>query len=223
MDYDLLLSRSADFTQFLSSLDAAYPSKAVQALGFDLIQMLWDRGEADGYAEQMTGGLPGTPRHQVMLEEAFGDHQVANVATETEARTIGAAVVEPALAPGRSPEAVPLWGLPALRRGSGGPALTVWDAGVPAPPLTDTPPTAGNDPHDTTPRAGPPSGTRWPCSFAPARWWTPAGRRRAGPRTPPRAAEPTRRRGARSAQPSRRSRSSTVASSCSGSRSPKRA
>jgi hypothetical protein len=31
----------------------------------------------------------------------------------------------------------------------------VWDTGVPAAPLTDTPPTAGSDPHDTTPRTFP--------------------------------------------------------------------
>ena len=48
------------------------------------------------------------PRLKLLMQPAFGDHQVANVATETEARTIGAAVHEPALAPGRSNEAVPV-------------------------------------------------------------------------------------------------------------------
>jgi hypothetical protein len=154
MDYALLLPRSADFSPFLSVLDHSYPDKATQLVGFDLIQMLWDRAEADGYAQQMTGGLPGTPSHQVLLEEAFGDHQVANISTETEARTIGASVIEPALTPGRSHQAEPLWDLPAFG-GGGGPVLTVWDSGVPAPPLSDTPPTAGPDPHDTTPRNDP--------------------------------------------------------------------
>jgi len=176
MDYDLLLPRSADFTPFLVPLDAAYPSKAVQMLGFDLIQMLWDRGEADGYAEQMIRGLPGTPAHQVMLEEGFGDHQVANVSTETEARTIGASVRVPTLAPGRSTEQRPFYGLPALAPGSGGPALTVWDAGVPAPPLTDTPPTAGNDPHDTTPRSLPAFWTQMDTFFGTGRVSDPCGR-----------------------------------------------
>lgn len=152
MDYEVLLTRSADFAPFLPALDRTYPSEATQQLGYDLIQMLWDRGEADGYAEQMTGGLPGTPSHQVMLEEAFGDHQVANIATEDEARTIGAALREPALAKGRSDERQPFWGLRPLRPGSPGPALTVWDSGVPPAPLTDTPPTKGPDPHDTVPR-----------------------------------------------------------------------
>ncbi len=155
IDYDVLLNRSVDFTAFETLLTKAYPTYAVQEIGLDLIQMLWDRAEGDGYAEQMTGGLPGTPQHQVMLEEAFGDHQVANVQTETEARTIGAAVHEPALRKGRSNEAQPFWDIPRLKPGSKGPALFVWDSGVPPPPLTNTPPTAGHDPHDTTPRTDP--------------------------------------------------------------------
>jgi hypothetical protein len=152
MDYAVLLSRSADFAPFQSLLDQAYPDKAAQQLAFDVMQMLWDRGEAEGYAEQMTGGLPGTPPHQVLMEEAFGDHQVTNVATETEARTIGAGVHQPALAPGRSLEAEPFWDLATFHAPARGPALFVWDTGVPAEPLSDTPPTQGRDPHDTTPR-----------------------------------------------------------------------
>lgn len=151
-DYAILLPRSADFMPFQSILDKTYPDHAVQQLAFDLLQMLWDRADADGYAEQMTGGLPGTPSHQVLLEEAFGDHQVPNVSTETEARTIGAQVHAPALASGRSNEKEPFWDLAPLQTPSPGPGLFVWDTGVPAPPLSDTPPTRGSDPHDTTPR-----------------------------------------------------------------------
>lgn len=155
MDYAVLLTRSSDYTPFQTLVNQAYPEKAEQQLGYDLIQMLWDRAEADGYAEQMTGGLPNTPTHQVLLEEAFGDHQVANVATETEARTIGAHLHEPALAPDRSLETEPFWNLPRLHTPSTGPALFVWDTGVPPAPLTNTPPSSGPDPHDTTPRTFP--------------------------------------------------------------------
>ncbi|MGH9029832.1 MAG: hypothetical protein ACRDV4_09480, partial [Acidimicrobiales bacterium] len=62
---------------------------------------------------------------------------------------------KPALAKGRSIERQPFWDLPALRIGSSGPALTMWDSGVPPAPLTDTPPTKGPDPHDTVPRTVP--------------------------------------------------------------------
>jgi hypothetical protein len=155
MDYAVLLSRSADFAPFQSLLDQAYPDKAVQQLDFDVMQMLWDRGEADGYAQQMTGGLPATPSHQVLLEEAFGDHQVTNVSTETEARTIGAGVHQPVLAAGRSLESQSFWGIATFHAPAHGLALFVWDTGVPAEPLSDTAPTQGPDPHDTTPRAFP--------------------------------------------------------------------
>jgi hypothetical protein len=151
-DYAVLLPRSADFSPFQSALNQTYPDRAVQLLAFDVMQLLWDRADADGYAEQMTNGLPGTPSHQVLLEEAFGDHQVANVTTETEARTIGAHIHDPALASGRSNEKEPYWDLPALSSSWNGPALFVWDTGVPPAPLSDTPPTQGPDPHDTTPR-----------------------------------------------------------------------
>jgi hypothetical protein len=176
MDYDVLLDRSADFTPFLVPLNSSYPTRAEQQIGFDLIQMLWDRAEADGYAEQMTGGLPGTPPHQVLLEEGFGDHQVANITTETEARTIGASLRTPALAPDRSNEEEPFWGLPALRPRSEGPALTVWDSGVPAPPLTDTPPTRGPDPHDTVPRSLPAAWKQMNAFYRTGRVINPCGR-----------------------------------------------
>ncbi|HVX19986.1 MAG TPA: hypothetical protein VHB02_01420 [Acidimicrobiales bacterium] len=156
MDYAVLLDRSSDFVAFNDLFQPAYPGPANRQVIFDLLQMQWDRGETDGYAEQMTGGLPGTPRHQVLLQMGFGDHQVSNVTTVAEARTIGAAVHLPALAPGRFPGHL-FWGLRPIRKDPyrGRAALYVWDPGVPAPPATDEPPTAGTDPHQTVPREVP--------------------------------------------------------------------
>ncbi len=156
MDFSLLLNRSIDFAPFQVVLNAYYPDKLVQQIDLGLIQMLWDRSEADGYAEFMTNHpLPGTPAHRVLLEEAFGDQQVANIATETEARTIGAAVHEPALATGRSPDVDPFYGIPAIPNDAyQGSALFMWDSGTPPPPITNTPPMAGADPHEV-PRSQP--------------------------------------------------------------------
>jgi hypothetical protein len=156
MDYSLLLDRSIDFAPFQLVLNAYYPDHLVQQIDLALIQMLWDRSEADGYAEFMTNHpLPGTPTHRVLLEEAFGDQQVANIATETEARTIGADVHEPALATGRSPDVEPFYGIPPIPNGAyQGSALFVWDSGTPPPPLMNTPPLAGMDPHEV-PRSQP--------------------------------------------------------------------
>lgn len=149
MNYSTLLNRSVDFDQFKIVLDTAYPDKLDQQLLFALMQMVWDRGEANGYAHHLTSDpLPRTPQHQVLLVEAFGDHQVANVGTEVQARTIGARVRQPALAPGRSLDVTPFWGIDPIPsypyRGS---ALVMVDSGQPAPPPTNLPPRDGSDPH----------------------------------------------------------------------------
>ncbi len=87
---------------FLGLLNGNYPDKLDQQVGFAVMQMLWDRSEMDGYANHITSesAAENTPVHQVLLDEAFGDHQVANIAAENEARTIGAEVHQPGLAPG---------------------------------------------------------------------------------------------------------------------------
>jgi hypothetical protein len=149
MNFSLLVERSIDFDPFDAIARVWYPDELERRLGIQLLQMLWDRGEANGYAQHLTGDpYPGTPSHDVLLIEAFGDHQVANIATENEARTIGTLAHRPALAPGRSPDIEPLWGIPAVPaypyRGS---ALVMWDFGTPPPPLANIPPREGTDPH----------------------------------------------------------------------------
>ncbi len=165
INYSTLLSRSVDFDDFAPVQEKAYPDLEVRPLLAGLIQMLWDRAEGNGYAAHMTDQpLPGTPAHQVLLFEAYGDHQVANIATEVEARTIGARLREPALAAGRSPDKQPFWGIERIASlpytvPEGGSVLVLWDFGTPTPPLANVPPRGkhyGDDPHDMdadTPRA----------------------------------------------------------------------
>ncbi|MFF9348525.1 hypothetical protein [Streptomyces sp. NPDC014734] len=147
MNYGLLLNRSADFAPFQQVLDQSYPDRLRQQIVLQLFQMVWDRGETDGYANHLTD------HHQVLMHIAYGDHQVANAAADVEARTIGARLLTPALAPGRSPDTVPYWGIRPLARGQlphRGSAMTVWDSGTPSPPTTNTAPTEpeyGHDPH----------------------------------------------------------------------------
>jgi hypothetical protein len=133
-----------------------------------LIQMLWDRFDPDGYAHRMTTDpLPNTPPHQVLMDVAFGDHQVTTWQANVEARTIGAAAHAPILDPGRWPGVDQLWGI--ARIGSypfEGSAIFYWDIGpirpdpnnplstigVDPPPLTNTPNHSGQNPH-AAPRA----------------------------------------------------------------------
>jgi hypothetical protein len=90
---------------------------------------------------------------------------VANIAAEVEARTIGARVHQPALEPGRSNLADELYGLEPLPAGPfDGSAFVLWDSGpirqtggqtvgTDAAPAQETPPRAGQDPHELPRRA----------------------------------------------------------------------
>jgi hypothetical protein len=156
MNYSTLLNRSVDWEGAYAEIAyAAYPSKIDQQLLFALIQMVWDRGEANGYAHHMSSDpLPGTPAHQVMLQVAYSDHQVANVAAEVEARTIGARLHWPAFGPASPHWSVdPLFGMGPALYGSdsvGQSSILYWysaDRGNTVPPNGNVPPTSGGDPH----------------------------------------------------------------------------
>ncbi|MEV4808873.1 hypothetical protein [Micromonospora avicenniae] len=160
MNYSTLLQRSVDFAPFQSIMDGSYPDKVDQQLIFALLQMLWDRSEADGYAQHMTDRpLPRTPAHQVLMHVAFGDHQVSPAAAEVQARTIGARMHTPAIADGWSPDVKPYWGIrPITRYPYTGSAIVIWNSGASyAPPTTNLAPAGpeyGDDPHEF-PRAQP--------------------------------------------------------------------
>jgi len=170
MNYSALLPRSVDFDEFAKVLYGYYPNETARPLILDLMQMLWDRGEPDGYADRMTSDpLPNTPAHQVLLDVAFGDHQVTDYQADVEARTIGAAAHQPALYPGRWPNTDVLWGVPAIRKYPyTGSAIYYWDngpvreepagsgtiVGTEPPPYENLPNRTGADPHGL-PRATP--------------------------------------------------------------------
>jgi hypothetical protein len=149
MNYSLLLTRSSDFEEYATVLYPSYPNELQRPLILALIQMLWDRAEPNGYAQHIVSDpLPGTPAKSVLLHEAFGDFQVANIGTEIEARTMGINVYQPALAPMRHSDVNPYYGIPAVPGSPfNGSALVVWDSGTATPPITNTPPNVGSDPH----------------------------------------------------------------------------
>ncbi|MEO3769248.1 hypothetical protein [Micromonospora sp. B9E7] len=154
MNYSTLLQRSVDFAPFQTVLDGYYPDRADQQLVFALLQMLWDRAEANGYAQHMTDRpLPGTPAHQVLMHVAFADQQVSPAAAEVQARTIGARLHTPALADGWSSDVRPYWGITPIRRYPyTGSAMVVWNSGAAhAPPPTNLAPAGpeyGDDSHE---------------------------------------------------------------------------
>jgi hypothetical protein len=155
MNYSTLLQRSTDFGRgtgdecpparmptpsdptnlpsYACLVYKAYPNEQDRQIVFSLMQMLWDRGEADGYAWHMNKDpYDNTPAHEVLMSLAFGDHQVSNWAAAVEARTMGAYLRTPALDTFRDPTtgyqyfgeipAIPAYPFT-------GSAITVWDSG----------------------------------------------------------------------------------------------
>jgi hypothetical protein len=160
MDYGgVLLNRSVDWDEFAAIFTVAYTDPVDQQVVLQLAQLLWDRGENEGYAEHLTARpYPGTPAKQIFIIENYGDHQVSNMAAELLARTIGARNHQPAFNPsffGAPPRlntpVTPQWGLAKLNQTKPAPAgLVLWDYGTPTPPTTNLAPDGsafGQDPH----------------------------------------------------------------------------
>jgi hypothetical protein len=100
---------------------------------------------------------PNTPRHRVLMHGALGDWQVAQLAAETEARTIDAVTHRPYADPGRDLSEEPGYGLPAMPSDPfAGSAFMLFDSG---PPRTDAEGVTGTmppPPSNTLPPIQPP-------------------------------------------------------------------
>jgi len=142
--YNLLLNRSADFTEFFTLFNGVYKTQEDIQLVLGILQMVWDRIEPDGYIPYLRGGELGTPPHDVLIHAAFGDHQVTPLGAQLIARTIGASMLTP---PARS-----IYGISEKAAPFTGSAIVEYDYGVLVPPLpeTNTPTMApdNTDPHD---------------------------------------------------------------------------
>lgn len=166
MNYSVLLNRSVDFDLYATLIKPSYADELERPLILSLVQMLWDRGESNGYANRMTTNpLPNTPAHEVLMNVGLGDHQVSNFTADTMARTIGAQVRAPVAYDGRWPDIEQVWDVPRIAgypyKGS---ALVYWDSGPirddpgsvdPAdmlgtnvPPIANVPNRDGEDPHE---------------------------------------------------------------------------
>lgn len=169
MSYSFLLRRSVDFNSFIpfftgsgtGDTGGGYPSVKDQTILLSMSQMLWDRAESSGYVYHIERPLPNTPAHSVLLQVAYGDHQVSMWAAEFMARAIGAKLRVPATEEGRHPDTNPYVALEPVPAGDfTGSVLTIWDngpvgggaegGGTAAPPIQNLPPTEpdfGEDPH----------------------------------------------------------------------------
>jgi hypothetical protein len=178
MNYSTLLHRSVDFDTYAEGnfegqeselgMYDQYPDELQRPLIFALMQMLWDRADPNGYAAHMTSNpLPNTPAHKALLQVGFGDHQVADITTEVEARTAGLRVHRPLLSADRlrfrdrpypdAPAGEGFFGVTSL--GSPGYAydgsgVVFYDTGKNPPPwAANVPPRDGDDPHENVRRS----------------------------------------------------------------------
>jgi hypothetical protein len=164
MNYSTMLERSALAGIALAVFRPSYPQAIDRPIALGLMQLLWDRSEANGYAHHITGdpfGAGGaaltefgaTPAKDLLVFMAYADEAVPNITTEVMARTMGIGVRDPVLRADRSPLAddpavEPLWGIDRItdfpHDGSG---MLVWDFLDEPVPTTNTPPPASGGPH----------------------------------------------------------------------------
>ena len=148
--YATLLQRSVDFDPFAAIMAAAYPNPLDQQVAFGVMQMMWDRGETSGYVQHLTDRPYSlTPPHQVIMDVAFGDHQVANITADNIARSLNIPLYQPAL-PDEALESVEVeqsewfYDLAAIRKfPHTGSALFYWWSGTLPPPEGNITPTTG--------------------------------------------------------------------------------
>jgi hypothetical protein len=143
MNYSTLLDRSRDFDTFNQFFRINYQDNPNRKLLISMAEMLWEAVETSGHALHITSDpYPNTPAKKILMHVAFGDFQVANVAAEVEARSIGAHLRLPALDPAKMvPDVTPYYGIPPIASYPfDGSAIVIWDSGDPPAPTTNTAP-----------------------------------------------------------------------------------
>ncbi len=141
--YSLLLNRSKDFGIFFTLLKGSYHTGRNIQLVLGLVQMTWDRTEPDGYMPYINENmLPGTPKHEVLLDVGIGDFQVTPLGAHMIARSVKAKNLKPV---NRT-----IWGIPDTDGPFTGSGLVEYSFGLPEAPKENVP-NEGNsddDPHE---------------------------------------------------------------------------
>ncbi len=98
MNYSMLLERSRDWPTYQMFLQGAYPDSIDVSLLLALMQMQWDTTDPVAVSDALlTGGIPGVPDKQVLMQFAVADDEVSNVASEYQARSMGIPVLTPSV------------------------------------------------------------------------------------------------------------------------------
>ncbi len=139
--YSLLLNRSKDFDPFFELMVVAFPDPIDRQMVLGMFQMLWDAAEPSGYSAYIRDNLlPGSPKHEVLLPVAIGDHQVSTLGAHIMARAIGGVV-------NLAPTNRTIFGIEEAAGPHTGSAMIEYDFGLAPEPTTNIPALDGEDPH----------------------------------------------------------------------------
>ncbi len=131
MRFSLLARRSNAWSAFAIAFDPAYPDPLDRPLVWSVIQMLYDRGENNGYVNHVTRDpLPGSTTSRVLIHLAIGDKTVSETAGEILARSMDVPRHLPSVVQGRHVAVEPylnIEGIPAYPWAGSG--LVLWDSG----------------------------------------------------------------------------------------------
>jgi hypothetical protein len=141
-NYSLMVWRSTSFEDVNNVWSLTHADTLEREILFSLFQSVFDFSDPMIYAETIRKQpFAGNEPKQLMLVEAIGDTQVANIATEIMARTYEMVLL--------SPSVTPVWGLtPATEPGSDLALLQVLTAqSSPLPPTANIPADSDNGAH----------------------------------------------------------------------------
>ena len=133
-NFSLLMRRSNAWPTYSIFMYPEYPNTLDRNVIFSMIQMLWDRGETNGYANHITSDpLPGSFTKKVLIHGAVGDKTVSENSLENLARTLEVKLKIPAIVSGRHIAVEPYYGIEEIEITSessfDGSALVMWDSG----------------------------------------------------------------------------------------------
>lgn len=137
--WSTMIQRSSNWNTYGAGLATGYPSYLDAQTLLTLSQTLWDISDPIAFAPHLIKDpFPGTEAKKILYQEAVGDSQVPNVASEKMVRAAGLPLLTPSVRE--------VYGVETVE--SAPSALTIWDEKVAAvPPRTNIPPPEDNGTH----------------------------------------------------------------------------
>ncbi len=131
MNWANIIRRGNVWDLYALAYEPAYPDSLSQALGFSLIQIVWDRADSNGFANHITRDpLPGSKVSRVLIEFGIGDQILTETASELMQRSLGTRRHNPSIVEGRHIAVEPYIGIePITSYPYEGNAVMHWDSG----------------------------------------------------------------------------------------------